>query len=169
MAQIYLIPLIEYFHSRGQHLCKFIGTKESVCIRKEFNSQRIGLGHQHGHCFIVLGHPHGRRDVMWKHSILNQIQKNLKCPLLIGQKVFPSTDSVVPLFFALPLPLPDLLFRTLCLFKGVQVAIYRYVSQLGFVDFFLKCFLNWVTSVLDCLYQYICFYWTWSGNITLSY
>ena len=49
-------PRIECFHSRGQHLCKFIGTKESVCIRKEFNSQRIGLGHQHGRCFIVLGH-----------------------------------------------------------------------------------------------------------------
>ena len=50
---------IECFHSRGQHLCKFIGTKERVCIRKEFNSHRIGLGHQHG-----------RRDVMWKHSII---------------------------------------------------------------------------------------------------
>ena len=55
---------IECFHSRGQHLCKFIGTKESVCIRKEFNSQRIGLGHQHGRRFIVLGHQYGRRDVM---------------------------------------------------------------------------------------------------------
>ena len=33
------------FHSRGQHLCKFIGTNETVCIRKEFNSQKIGLGH----------------------------------------------------------------------------------------------------------------------------
>ena len=31
------------FHSRGQHLCKFIGTKESVYIRKEFNSHRTGL------------------------------------------------------------------------------------------------------------------------------
>ena len=60
---------IECFHSRGQHLCKFIETKESVCIRKEFNSQKIGLGHQHGRCFIVLGHQYGRRDVMWKHSI----------------------------------------------------------------------------------------------------
>ena len=60
---------IECFHSRGQHLCKCIGTKESVCIRKEFNSQRISLGHQHGRCFIVLGHQYGRRDVMWKHSI----------------------------------------------------------------------------------------------------
>ena len=56
--------VIECFHSRGQHLCKFIGTKESVCIRKEFNSQRIGLGHQHGRRFIVLGHQYGRRDVM---------------------------------------------------------------------------------------------------------
>ena len=35
---------IEYFHSRGQHISKFIGTKESVCIRKEFNSQRTDLG-----------------------------------------------------------------------------------------------------------------------------
>ena len=58
------------FHSCGQHLCKFIGTKESVCIRKEFNSQRIGLGHQHGRRFIVLGHQYGRHDVMWKHTIV---------------------------------------------------------------------------------------------------
>ena len=57
------------FHSRGQHLCKFIGTKESVCIRKQLNSQRIGLGHQHGRRFIVLGHQYGHRDVMWKRSI----------------------------------------------------------------------------------------------------
>ena len=55
---------IECFHSRGQHICKFIGTKECVCIRKEFNSQRTGLGHQHGRRFIVLGHQYGRRDVM---------------------------------------------------------------------------------------------------------
>ena len=55
---------IECFHSRGQHLCKFLGTKEIICIRKESNSQRIGLGHQHGRRFIVLGHQYGRRDVM---------------------------------------------------------------------------------------------------------
>ena len=55
---------IECFHSRGQHLWEFIGTKESVCIRKEFNSNRTGLGHQHGRRFIVLGHQYGRRDVM---------------------------------------------------------------------------------------------------------
>ena len=63
------VSSIECFHSRGQHLCKFIRTKESVCIRKEFNSQRIGLGHQHGRRFIVLEHQYGRRDVMWKHPI----------------------------------------------------------------------------------------------------
>ena len=55
---------IECFHSRGQHLCKFIGTKESVYIRKEFNSHRTSLGHQHGRRFIVLGRQYGRRDVM---------------------------------------------------------------------------------------------------------
>ena len=55
---------IERFHSRGQRLCKFIGTKESVYIRKEFNSHRTGLVHQHGRRFIVLEHQYGRRDVL---------------------------------------------------------------------------------------------------------
>ena len=54
----------ERFHSRDQHICKCIGPKESVYIRKEFNSLRIGLGHQHGRRFIVLEHQYGRRDVM---------------------------------------------------------------------------------------------------------
>ena len=57
-------PCIERFHSRDQYLRKFIGTKESVCIRKEFNSHGTGLGHQHGRRFIVLGNQYGRRDVM---------------------------------------------------------------------------------------------------------
>ena len=55
---------IECFHSRGQHVCKFIVTKKNVCIRKEFNSQRTGLGNQHGRRFIVLGQQYGRRDFM---------------------------------------------------------------------------------------------------------
>ena len=55
---------VERFHSLGQQLCKFIGTKESVCVRKEFNSHRIGLKHQHGRRFIVLVHQYGRRDFM---------------------------------------------------------------------------------------------------------
>ena len=57
------------FHSRGQHLCKLIGTKENVYIRKEFNSHRTGLEHKHGHRFIGLGHKYGRHDIMWKHTI----------------------------------------------------------------------------------------------------
>ena len=60
---------MERFHSRGQHLCKFIGTKESVCIKREFTSHRTVLLHQRGHRFIVLGHQYGRRDVMRKHCI----------------------------------------------------------------------------------------------------
>ena len=41
------------FHSRDQHLCKFTGTKESVYIRKESNSYRIYLEHQHGRHDVI--------------------------------------------------------------------------------------------------------------------
>ena len=41
-----------------------IATKESIYIRKEFNSHRTGLEHQYGRRFIVLGHQYGRRDVI---------------------------------------------------------------------------------------------------------
>ena len=58
------IKIIERFDSRVQHPCKFIGTLESVCLRKEFNSHRTGLEHQHGRRFIVLEHQYGRHDVM---------------------------------------------------------------------------------------------------------
>ena len=47
--------IIEHFHSRSQHLCIY-ATKKIVCIRKEFNSPRAGLEHQHGCRFIVSGH-----------------------------------------------------------------------------------------------------------------
>ena len=67
---------IERFHSRGQRLWKFMGTKESVYIRKEFNSLRIGLEHQNGRRFIILEHQYGRRDVMWKRSIIKCINAN---------------------------------------------------------------------------------------------
>ena len=43
-------------------------TKESIYIRKELNSHRIGLVQQHGRRFIVLKHKYGFCDVMWKHS-----------------------------------------------------------------------------------------------------
>ena len=61
---------IERFQSLGQRLSKFIRiTKESVCIRKEFNSQRIGLENEHGRRFIVLEHQYDGCDVMCKRSI----------------------------------------------------------------------------------------------------
>ena len=63
---------IERFHSRDQLLCKFIGTEESVYIRKEFNSTRICSVNQHGRRFIVLEHQYGRRDVMWKRFIITK-------------------------------------------------------------------------------------------------
>ena len=55
---------IEHFHSCGKQLCKFIGTKENVYIRKEFKSYRISLVHQHGCSLIVLEHKYGHRDIM---------------------------------------------------------------------------------------------------------
>ena len=38
---------------------QIFGTNESVYIRKEFNSHRIGLEPQHGPRFIVLEHQYG--------------------------------------------------------------------------------------------------------------
>ena len=55
---------IECFHSRDYRPYWFTETKESICIKMEFNSQRFSLGHQHGRHFFVLGHQHGHRDVM---------------------------------------------------------------------------------------------------------
>ena len=61
---------IELFHSRGQHLCKFIETKESVLHPKKFHyPHRIGLKHQYGRRFIILEHQYDRRNVMCKASI----------------------------------------------------------------------------------------------------
>ena len=51
----------------------FKSYKKNICIRKEFNSHRISLGHQHGHHLIVLGHQYGFRDVMCILSILQSI------------------------------------------------------------------------------------------------
>ena len=58
--------------SRDQQPCKFISTKESVYIRKEWNSHRIGLVNQHGHRFIVFGNRYGCRDVMCIRSSRDQ-------------------------------------------------------------------------------------------------
>jgi len=57
-----LYTSIECFHSRGQHLCEFIRTKESVCIRKEYTSRRMP-----GHIreFNRL-EPHSSHDLFFK-------------------------------------------------------------------------------------------------------
>ena len=60
---------IESLHSLSQHTCKFIQTKESVYIRKDFNSRRIGLVHQHSRRLIVLEQQYGCHSVMWEPSI----------------------------------------------------------------------------------------------------
>ena len=56
---------VKQFPLCGQQSCKFTATKENVFIRtKDFNSQRIGLGHLHGHRVNVLGHQNGCHYVM---------------------------------------------------------------------------------------------------------
>ena len=54
----------ERFHSRDQQPYWPSETKESICIKIEFNSRRISLVHHHGRNFFVLEHQHGRCDVM---------------------------------------------------------------------------------------------------------
>ena len=74
-APIYLRISIECFHSRGQHLCKFIGTKESVCIRKEFNPHKIGSGHHIWPRFYCFGTPIWPP---WRHVKTPALLKNAK-------------------------------------------------------------------------------------------
>ena len=56
------LNVIERFQSCGQLRYKFIGTKGSVYIRKEFICHRIGLVQQHGRRSIVLEHQCDRSD-----------------------------------------------------------------------------------------------------------
>ena len=46
--------------------------KEIVDIKKEPNSHRICLEHQHGHHVIVLEHHYGHCDIMSKRPIFSQ-------------------------------------------------------------------------------------------------
>ena len=57
--------------------------KESLYVRKEFNSHRIYFEHQHVLRFIVLGHQYGGRDVICvEYSHLSR-----KRPPLVHDKV----------------------------------------------------------------------------------
>ena len=60
----------EFLLTCSKHLCKFIGTKESVNIRKEFISHRIGLVHQDSHPFITKEH----NSLCWD-SVKNSVQE----------------------------------------------------------------------------------------------
>ena len=61
--------IIKRFHSRGQRLFKFIGTKESVCVRR-VQLPQDWFGTPIWPPFHGFGTvQYGRRDVMWKHSI----------------------------------------------------------------------------------------------------
>ena len=66
-------------------------------MRKEFNSQRILLVHQHGRRFIVLEHQYGRRDVMWKRSIALREEGQWEYSLLLKPQEIkaPYTQSVL--------------------------------------------------------------------------
>ena len=70
------VPLA--FHSPGQHLCKFIGTKESFYLRKEFNPQRMFLLHQHGRYFIVLQHQYGHRNASCENALSSLTARRAK-------------------------------------------------------------------------------------------
>ena len=72
------------FPSRGQHLCKFIGTKESVYIRKEFNSHRTGLGNKHG-----------RRFVFWDTNTAAMTSCDLLLPNTYTRAHFPEQRLVI--------------------------------------------------------------------------
>ena len=112
--------VIERFHSRGHHhLCKIIGTKESVFIRREFNSHRTGLEHQDGRCFFILKHQYGHCDVMLKLSIVlyetsTFYDKTLSCRY-ISFMPFNSRHIIFRFLPPSPPPLPLVQFLPTCL------------------------------------------------------
>ena len=70
------------FCSCGQHLCKFISSKESIYVKIEF--QRIDSGHQHGRCFSDLEHQYGH--MMSRENALQSTPDNSKPSRKIEKK-----------------------------------------------------------------------------------
>ena len=71
------------------------GKKKIFDIRKEFNYHRTGLEHKHCRSFIVLEHHYGRRDVMWKRSILSVFNLVLDIHVIVNwqlSKRYPLTS-----------------------------------------------------------------------------
>ena len=78
--------VIELFHQVASSYAKFIGTNEWFYTGNRFNSYKIGLGHQHGCRFTVLGQmPSKWRK--WRHAkkalftIFAETTMHLVCPL----------------------------------------------------------------------------------------
>ena len=69
-----LYTCIECFHSCGQHLCEFIRTKESVCIRKEYTSRRISGRIRE----VNRLEPHSSHDLVFKIWRNNKIEATFK-------------------------------------------------------------------------------------------
>ena len=61
---------VERFHSRGQQLCKFIGTKRKFLHKKKKQYQKDWFGTPTwAPLYYLLVQSYGCRDVMWKRSI----------------------------------------------------------------------------------------------------
>ena len=65
-------------------------TKENVHVRREFNYHRIGSEHQHGR----FEHQYGRRDVIWKRSILDPGDGNLKTSIFLSTAIVQMPGSL---------------------------------------------------------------------------
>ena len=141
---------IECFHLRGQHLCKFIRTKESVRIRKEFNSQKIGLGHQHGRRFIVWD-----TNMAAVTSCENNIVWVCKCCVEIALDrragrpfISPFHDSHTAGNFG----------RALEGFTKFLIEIFK---QLSWVGWWKRCFPLLYSKSFVCRYgQTLCMFWS---------
>ena len=117
---------IERFHSRGQQSCKYIGTKETFYIRKEFNSHRISFVHQHGRRFIVLVHQYGCRDVCVK-TLYTYKRKPLK---KVNHRVLPSITEYYRVLHVHCFPWYEIIiYMRLTLSKMLTAKIYHYFSR----------------------------------------
>ena len=64
------LSIVECLHSRNRQSCWFTETEDNVCIKIEFNFQRIGLVlHQYDRRSFALENQNSCHDVMFKRSI----------------------------------------------------------------------------------------------------
>ena len=149
-------------HSRGQHSCKFIGTKVSVYIRKELNSRRIGL-----QSLAVLEHQYGYRDFMLNHSFLDCTVASLFCQAIKEWVI--SLPLVMGLKSQLLPRRPIWLIRYLLFHATIRkITIYanpldNHFATLRLWKSFTRISLEHNLS-LQCIYLTIRFFHRWSGG-----